>query len=402
VSLPAAVVLGIDSPIGLSLIRELGARGISVHGIAGSTHAVGSHSRYLSRVHSRARNPQDLIAQLAALGRELGSCVLMAVSENDINLLNAHRDALSHLHLAIPKPGPMAVVLDKRRASEAASRAGLRVPAAWEITDEAALDDVIARARFPLVLKWANPLAVMTTLRAAGLTLDKLRYCYDAEELRGYLRPYLRHGLCPLIQEFVPGHGLGQFVFMHRGRVLRCFQHRRQREWPPEGGTSTSCVSLPAGSHPELLRRSIRLLKALGWEGVAMVEYRYCPQRKEAVFMEINGRFWGSLPLAWHAGAGFAWLSYATAAGLDPGPLSAPIAGLRCRYMIPETKRLLRILFAPKLIQNRNIRFSAWRECRDYVLGFFHPRSRYFVFSVHDPKPFFADLLSILRRLLRA
>jgi len=342
-----------------------------------------------------------MIAQLAALGRELGSCVLLAVSERDISLLNQHRDALRHLYLAIPGAECMAVVLDKERASQAARRAGLRVAAAWRVADEAALDDVIAGARFPLVLKWANPLAVMTTLRAAGLALDKLHYCYDAEELRSYLRPYLRHGICPLIQEFAPGHGLGQFIFMHGGRALRCFQHRRQHEWPPEGGISASCVSLAADSHPELLQSSIVLLQELGWEGVAMVEYRYCPQRKEAVFMEINGRFWGSLPLAWHAGAGFAWLSYATAAGLEPGPLSGPIVGLRCRYMIPETKRLLRILFAPKLIQNRSLRFSAWRECLDYVLGFFHPRSRYFVFSVRDPKPFFADLLWGLRKLLR-
>ena len=35
--------------------------------------------------------------------------------------------------------------------------------------------------------------------------------------------------------------------------------------------------------------------------------------------MEINGRFWGSLPLAYHAGTRFAWLTYA-ALGLGERP----------------------------------------------------------------------------------
>lgn len=41
-----------------------------------------------------------------------------------------------------------------------------------------------------------------------------------------------------------------------------------------------------------------------------MVEYRFDSKSQRAVLMEINGRYWGSFPLAVHCRAGFAFLAY--------------------------------------------------------------------------------------------
>jgi hypothetical protein len=57
---PPIILLGIDNPIGLALIRELGAAGIEVHGIAREKRALGLHSRRLARGHMlepKARTP---------------------------------------------------------------------------------------------------------------------------------------------------------------------------------------------------------------------------------------------------------------------------------------------------------------------------------------------------------
>src|SRR5690606_28748671 len=89
-----------------------------------------------------------------------------------------------------------------------------------------------------------------------------------------------------------------------------CFQHERLHEWPPEGGVSTLCRSVPLERHQEQMAKSVALLVSLGWSGPAMVEYRYDPGRGRYVLMEINGRFWGSQPLAYHCGAHFAWEGY--------------------------------------------------------------------------------------------
>ena len=98
----------------------------------------------------------------------------------------------------------------------------------------------------------------------------------------------------PLVQSFCPGHGLGHMIFMHGGEALIRFQHRRISEWPPEGGSSTICESLPLTENADLLQKSVELLRAIGWEGAAMVEYRFEPRTGRAMLMEVNGRFWAA------------------------------------------------------------------------------------------------------------
>ena len=56
---------------------------------------------------------------------------------------------------------------------------------------------------------------------------------------------------------------------------------------------------------PELLDASVRLLKVLDYTGVAMVEFKVDPKTGHWALIEVNGRFWGSLPLALAAGADF-------------------------------------------------------------------------------------------------
>ena len=146
---------------------------------------------------------------------------------------------------------------------------------------------------------------------------------------------------------------------------------------------------------------SIALLKAIGWQGVAMVEYRYDPVRREAKLMEINGRFWGSFPLAFYSGAGFALLSYRQALGLPMDGLPAPRCDLRCRMVATELKRLVRIVLQPGQIADSIFTVQPWREICRFVVDFFRPNVRYYVWSADDPRPFFADLRNLIRSVLR-
>jgi predicted ATP-grasp superfamily ATP-dependent carboligase len=59
-----------------------------------------------------------------------------------------------------------------------------------------------------------------------------------------------------------------------------------------------------------LLEASRKLMAAVGYTGVAMVEFIFNLETRRWVFLEINGRFWGSLPLAVAAGADFPYYLY--------------------------------------------------------------------------------------------
>jgi predicted ATP-grasp superfamily ATP-dependent carboligase len=290
-------------------------------------------------------------------------------------------------------------VVAKDRALEVAASLGIRTPrtCAPTTSDTARLGCDI---HLPVVLKWPDPNAVQPLLSGAGLAVDKARYCLSEQELRQYLAQYDAVGQYPLVQEYCRGVGLGHFIYMHNGKALRTFQHLRLREWPPEGGTSTACLSLDPRAHAALLEKSIALLATLDWEGVAMVEYRYDAASGEAVFMEVNGRFWGSFPLAVASGAQFAWLQY-NVMGLGRQPsLGKTRSGLRCRFMLPEIRRLFRVVMQPGRIRDPNFDAQPIAELWTFLRDFFRWRSCYFVFASDDPGPFFSDLRTLIGKLL--
>src|SRR6476646_7970223 len=96
------LLLGIESQIGLTIIRELARHGVEVHGIARTPHALGAYSRHLHRAYPRAADDAGLVGQLRELTSRLEPCHVMAISENDINLLNGARNALPNTRLLVP------------------------------------------------------------------------------------------------------------------------------------------------------------------------------------------------------------------------------------------------------------------------------------------------------------
>ncbi|MBI5256417.1 MAG: ATP-grasp domain-containing protein [Burkholderiales bacterium] len=398
-NLPPCVVLGVESQIGLSLVRELGQAGVRVIAVSHQPTALGLASRHVwRRLVAGPPRSEALLAALRALGEELGPVALMTVSEANIAWLLRQRAALGSLVPVLPDPEALAVVLDKQRTLAAARAVGIDVPRSEEPRSLAEVEALAGDFPLPAVAKWKDANAVAPRLEAAGMEMVKAEYIDDVAALRAWGQRHDTLGEWPLLQQYCPGMGLGQFFFMHQGEALRRFQHLRVAEWPPEGGFSSVCDAVPLDQHVELQQRSIALLRAIGWQGVAMVEYRWDPATGRAMLMEINGRFWGSLPLALHAGAGFAELAYRSALGLPMRALPAPRGDLRCRMVATEVKRLARILLAPGRIQDRHFRVRPLAELWRFVADYFRPRVRYYLWSWDDPAPFWADLKNVLMR----
>ncbi|MBC7680699.1 MAG: carboxylate--amine ligase, partial [Ferruginibacter sp.] len=305
-SRPPCIVLGLETQIGLGLVRELGRAGVPVVGIAVAADAIGLSSRYLARklVVAQPRSPA-LIAAIVALGEELGPCCLMAVSEVNLDWLAQHQGEFGKVRPIVPSPETLAMVLDKQRTLQAAREVGVAVPETAEPASMAEAEALAANFPFPAVLKWKDPNAVARKLGAAGLALHKAEYVYTPAEFLAAAARYQPVGEWPMVQAYCPGTGLGQFFYMHKGESLRRFQHLRIAEWPPEGGFSSVCDAVPLDRHQALQEKSIALLRHIGWEGVAMVEYRWESATGSAVLMEITGRYWGSYPLAVQCGVDF-------------------------------------------------------------------------------------------------
>lgn len=401
------LLLGTDTPIGLAIVRGLGRHGYPVVGVGRTDSAIAGASRYCVRHEVRSRDEDVLVGELLALARETGAQYLLTISEGDMLMVNRRRsDIEPALEVLVPPPDLLARVLDKATCQRLAEDVGIRVPRTIEPVDlahgEAAADTVT----YPVILKWSDPNAVAADLRAAGLPRHKVQYAEDRDALLGRLRPYAAIGRFPMIQEYCPGHGVGHMFLAVDGEVLIEFQHERLHEWPPEGGFSTLCRAVPLSAFGEARARSRALLSGLRWTGVAMVEYRYDPDAEQWTFLEINGRFWGSLPLAVATAVPFAaGLVAAVGEGTDVPAWRRDYPPRRCLYGIPEARRLLRILFRPGSIPDPAFRVRPLRELAAYVRHLADPTTCYYVWSIDDPKPFFADMGAVIRqgfaRLLR-
>lgn len=400
--LPPCIVLGLETQIGLSIVRELGQAGVPVIGIAQEPDAIGLKSRYLARgLVTKKPRSDELIAEIRALGEEFGKCCLITVSEANLIWLVSHRSEFGKVKPILPPQAALEIVLDKQRTLLVAQSLGITVPETVEPTSMLEAEELARVFRFPAVLKWKDPNVVIQYLRPHSLQLVKAEYAYSSEEFLAIAHRYDPAGKWPLVQEYCPGIGLGQFFYMHEGRAIRRFQHVRIAEWPPEGGFSSVCDALPLTEHKDLQEQSISLLQAIGWQGVAMVEYRFDPNTGRAVLMEINGRYWGSYPLAMHSEANFALLSYFLESQLGMPQLSAVKSGFRCRMVVTEIKRLARIVLHTHLILDRSFRIDRTAEVVRFMLDFFRPNVRYYVWRFSDPLPFIADFGNLCRKLLR-
>ncbi|MCL4518742.1 MAG: ATP-grasp domain-containing protein [Thaumarchaeota archaeon] len=104
-----------------------------------------------------------------------------------------------------------------------------------------------------------------------------------------------------IAQEFVIGDGYGFFCSYETCKLRAYFMHKRLREGLPYGGPSTCARSW---FDEKLAEYGIRILEALDWNGVAMVEFRKS-KSGEFKLLEINPKFWGSLDLALASGVDF-------------------------------------------------------------------------------------------------
>jgi hypothetical protein len=96
-----------------------------------------------------------------------------------------------------------------------------------------------------------------------------------------------------------------------------------------------------------LREHGLTLLRALGWHGVAMAEFKRDDRDGEYKLIEINPKFWGSLDLSVAAGVDFPWLAVRLALGDDLPLVVDYEVGLRFRWIFDD---LLHLLARPKSV----------------------------------------------------
>jgi predicted ATP-grasp superfamily ATP-dependent carboligase len=336
----------------LAVIGSLARHGWDVVAADDDRFAPGLYSRHVREriVYPPPRRaPDRFVAALADAVRERRIDVVVPVTDDVIAPLVAANGALGGCAVALPPREALAAVTDKRETLALADRLDIPTPRTCVVETAAEALERAPTLGWPVVLK---PERSKRYHPGQPLESFAVTYAEDAAALGERMSRFEGHGAV-LMQQYCPGEGHGVAILAHEGRPLAAFQHRRLREYPLTGGTSTYRESVALD--PVLYAYAARLLGTLAWTGPALVEFKVGPGG--ARLMEVNGRVWGSLPLAVKSGVDFPahWLELYRS---GPPPVDDPV---RAEYALGVRSRdfgLELAWIASVLLGRRRYRFE--------------------------------------------
>lgn len=314
-----ALLLGaVDHRAPLAVTRSLGRAGVEVHFAWHEPDNLALSSRFAGPAHvlpSYREDDESRIEPLEALLKRERYDLIIPINDTSTAALQRNRARLEEAARLYTIPDEcFDVFMDKVRTAELARQVGVHVPAERVLRGSVDVDELIAELGLPVVLKpdssynAANPSTRRMVTKA-----------FTRDELSQVLPPLLADGAVAAQRNF-QGVGVGVELLLNQGRPLLEFQHERVNE-PLHGGGSSYRKSVAVD--PELREASLALLGPLRYTGVAMVEFKLNHETGEWVLIEVNPRFWGSLPLAVGCGVDFpAALYRMLVQGEEPAPAS--------------------------------------------------------------------------------
>jgi predicted ATP-grasp superfamily ATP-dependent carboligase len=368
------LVTDADALHSLPIVRSLGSRGMRVS--MGSHRRVFSLSFYSKFCGDRIIYPppdqsDEFIAFMIQLVRSRKFDILLPVRSTVTPLIAQHAQEFEpFVNFALPSLESMILANNKELTFRFAEKMKIPVPRTIYPRKFSEVEQEVKNFRFPVVAK---------ALIASGSR--GLAYLNSADELLRFAQKNLTsrsntdQQKC-IVQEYIRGPGCGFFSIFDRGEPKAIFMHRRIREYPITGGPSTMAESY---YHPRLKELGLKLLKALNWNGVAMVEFKLDLEDNEFKLMEINPRFWGSLNLPVACGVDFPYLFCLLAMKQDFEPVLEYQEGVKFRWLFPGD-------FMHLLAQ--------YGLSKDFYTDFFDSSVRYDI-SLSDIKPNIIELLLI-------
>jgi len=286
----------------LSVVRSLGRAGLEVHVVAAPLDAPALRSRYIHAIHPMPAYKHGSDAWLQELKEILereSFDLVIPCDDTAIIPFQLNRAALQTLpcQIYLLNEKAYAATIDKQQSYALVEALDIPRPRQIEINSLEELGNVGSLFGFPLIIKPISSFTVHNL--SAKRIVSRVR---DDRELLNVGSSILHDGGSLLVQEFFKGVGVGVEVLCKDGKVLVAFQHRRLHE--PQGGGGSS-YRRSERLAPELLEATRRIMAALQYTGVCMAEFLYNKRENSWVFVELNGRFWGSLPLAIAAGVDF-------------------------------------------------------------------------------------------------
>ena len=285
----------------LSSIRSLGTAGYKVYmGFSYGSRVFNAYSRFCEGYMFHP-DPlyasDDFIEFLKKIGGKYE--LIIPITEEAQLATSRIKKSLEEKGSIVPIPDYeiLVKVVDKVAVLKTAIKADIPTPKTLITTQPIDIAEVIDELGLPFIMKVSTEIGIPP---GPGNRYFVIKRKIDGRAFISMFAKLRKHGPV-ILQEYITGTSIGVSVIISRDRkLIAYFGHRRILEQYPDGGPS---VIAETYLHPKALKLAIKLLKALNWYVVAMTEFKV--NDDSVYFIELNPRFWGTLPLAIASGVDF-------------------------------------------------------------------------------------------------
>ena len=362
---------------GLGIARQLAGKGMRVVGLSSQPSIYGNFTRLceIRRAPDSKDSPEQLLEFLRNTD-EFDGAVIFPTRDADVIFLDRHRSQLGRYCLSIPPAQCLRSAIDKYELARIAQHAGVPVPRTLAVRSAEELTRVPGEVGFPCVVKpiSAYQWHVGDVWERVGcrkaFRVDNWNSLQSEYEQIAQVTPEV------LIQEWIHGP-VDQIVILggyvgDDSELLGYFTARKILQFPEDCGTGCIVRSEPID---EIVETTAELFRALQYQGMAEVEYKYDARTREYKLIEINTRHWDQHQLAEASSVNLSWIAYCHLTGKVIPRQHGPVAVATWVAEDALFTKLIRSLVRPQLRT-------------PHLLAKLSGPRMYGIFSATDPVPF--------------
>ena len=296
--MPNIVILGSSTKSAAYVAKQLSKYGVEVIVYAWLDLPL-KHSRYVKKYHL-VKSPDTDVAGftdnlIKYLQLNKTDC-LLPINDQALEICKLYYDRLSEQVkiIGVNHSFTDEYAHSKYELIKVSETVGIKTPKTILLNGLKDVEAHQAAFRFPCIVKPESS----SILKDNRLYYFKVKRIQSYEQLVDYVRENINN-VQMLVQEIIPGYGIGYNIIAQNGVIINEYIHRRIFEYE---GESTYRESVQVQEYG-LQDKVHALIKKINWSGVAMVEFRI--DGSDAYIMEINGRFWGSIEVSVRCGLNY-------------------------------------------------------------------------------------------------
>ncbi len=276
---------------GHAIARSLGRLGVSVYGVHADSRSPAARSRYWRKNYFwdiEKAAPEDSVDWLLQLGKKIGSRPILIPTDDDSCVFVAdHADALKEGFLFPDQPAGLARSLSSKQSMYyLCKKYSMPTPETVFPRNRDDVIEFIKDATFPVMLKGIN---TVTLLKRTGMRMVVVK---DAQSLlRRYEEMETPDTPNLMLQEYIPGGS--EMIWMFDGyfdaesSCLYGITAKKIRQYPPYSGVTSLGICV---ANDAVERQTIDFMKAIGYQGILDLGYKYDLRTDEYKLLDVNPR----------------------------------------------------------------------------------------------------------------